>query len=249
MALKIPCCPRRLRQFFTCGNVFEHTRPVSKQRDSIRFSRFVHVKLNVNVAERSANRRQLMQQSSFVLPRLHCVLLPGDLVDHWNTHAGVADTVAQLRREVPLDLLSRKRTNSLEQPGYSQLSSGLHKKRTFDFDCVARVTFSHDHLPCTIVRPCRSQRQLLSKRPKRKQTNAELTLKSGGAFHLEPSLHGVANMGGDIAKVWPAIRIAGDSLPVIPDFQVMAAFAATANDRDILCMGVDGILDQLGDGL
>ncbi len=56
-------------------------------------------------------------------------------------------------------------------------------------------------------------------------------------------------MCGDIAKVRPAIRIARDSLPVIPNFQVMAAFAATANDRDIRCVGVDGILDQLGDGL
>ncbi len=29
----------------------------------------------------------------------------------------------------------------------------------------------------------------------------------------------------------------------------MAAFAATANDRDIRCAGINGILDQLGDGL
>ncbi len=35
----------------------------------------------------------------------------------------------------------------------------------------------------------------------------------------------------------------------IADLQVMAAFAATANDRDIRCAGINGILDQLGDGL
>ena len=249
MALKIPCGPRRLRQFVHHGNVFEHTRAVSKQRDSIRFSRFVQVQLNVNVAERGANGRQLMQQSSFVLPRLHCILLASDLVDHRNTHAGVADTVAQLRREVPLDLLSRERTNSFEQPRYSQLSSGLSKKRAFGFDRVARVAFSHDHLPGTIVCPGRGQRQFLSQRPKGKQADAKLTLKSGGAFHLEPSLHGVANMCGDIAKVRPAVGIAGNALAVIPDLQVVAAFAATANDRDIRCAGIDGILDQLGDGL
>ena len=56
-------------------------------------------------------------------------------------------------------------------------------------------------------------------------------------------------MCGDIAKVRPAVRIAGNALSVIPNLQVVAAFAATANDRDIRCAGVDGILDQLSDGL
>ena len=56
-------------------------------------------------------------------------------------------------------------------------------------------------------------------------------------------------MCGDIAKVRPSVRIAGNALTVIPDLQVVAAFAATANDRDIRCAGIDGILDQLGDGL
>ncbi len=56
-------------------------------------------------------------------------------------------------------------------------------------------------------------------------------------------------MGGDITKVWPPVRIAGNALPVIPDLQVVAAFAATANDRDISCAGIDGVFDQLSDGL
>src|SRR5438552_7414811 len=55
VALKIPCCPRRFLQFVHTGNVFTDTRAVSKQRDSIRFNGLVHVKLNVNVAARSAN--------------------------------------------------------------------------------------------------------------------------------------------------------------------------------------------------
>src|SRR5258705_2367478 len=183
-----------------------------------------------------------MQQTPFVLPWLDCILFASDLVDHGNTHAGVADTVAQLRREVPLDLLSRERTNSVEQPRYSQLSSGLDKKQAFGFDRVARVAFSHDHLPCTTVCRCRCQRQFLSKSPKGKQADAELTLQSGGAFQLEPSLHGVANVCGDIAKVRLAVCIAGNALPVIPDLQIVAAFAATANDPDIRCAGIDGIL-------
>ena len=53
----------------------------------------------------------------------------------------------------------------------------------------------------------------------------------------------------DIAEVWPAFRIAGNALPVILDLEVMAAFAATANDRDIRCARIDGVLHQLSDGL
>ena len=56
-------------------------------------------------------------------------------------------------------------------------------------------------------------------------------------------------MCGDITKVRPPLRIARNALPVIPDLQVMSAFAATANNRDISCAGIDGILDQLRDRL
>ena len=56
-------------------------------------------------------------------------------------------------------------------------------------------------------------------------------------------------MCGDIAKVWPPVSIARNALPVITDLQVVAAFAATANDRDIGGAGIDGVLNQLGDGL
>ena len=151
----------------------------------------------------------------------------------------MANTVAQLRREVPLDLLSGKRTNAIEQPRDSQLSSGFNKERALRFHCVARVAFSHDHLPGTIVCARGCQRQFLSERPEGKQTNAELTLKSRSAFHLEPSLHRVANMCGDIAKVRPAVRSARNTLTVVPDLQVVAAFTSTANDRDIGCARIN----------
>src|SRR4030095_15686931 len=107
--------PWRLRQFINRGNVFEHARAMSKQRNSIRILRFVEIKFNVNVAKCSANVGQLMQPPSFVLPRLDGVLLPSNLVDHRNARAGMPNAIAQLRREIPLDLFSRERANSIEQ--------------------------------------------------------------------------------------------------------------------------------------
>ena len=53
----------------------------------------------------------------------------------------------------------------------------------------------------------------------------------------------------NITKVRPPVSTARNALPVIPDLQVVATFAATANDRDIRCASIDRILDQLGDGL
>ena len=56
-------------------------------------------------------------------------------------------------------------------------------------------------------------------------------------------------MCGHIAKVGATGRIARNALPVIPHLQVVAAFAATADDRDTRGAGIDGVFDQLGDGL
>jgi hypothetical protein len=53
-------------------------------------------------ADPCAQCRQLMQQPAFVLARLDGVLLTREPVDNVDTHAGLPDTVAQLRREIPL---------------------------------------------------------------------------------------------------------------------------------------------------
>src|SRR5437763_7209865 len=80
VSLKISCGPRKLRQFSGCRDVFEDACATSKQRHSIRFFRFVHVELDVDVAKRGANWREVMEQSSFVLAWLNCVLLTSYLV-------------------------------------------------------------------------------------------------------------------------------------------------------------------------
>src|SRR2546423_639044 len=56
-------------------------------------------------------------------------------------------------------------------------------------------------------------------------------------------------MCGNIAKVRATVRIARNALTIVPDLEVVAAFAATADDRDIRSTGIDGVLYQFGDGL
>jgi hypothetical protein len=56
-----------------------------------------------------------MQEPAFVLSRLYRVLLARHLVDDVDAYSGRADTIAQFRGQVPLDLLSRQRTKSVEQ--------------------------------------------------------------------------------------------------------------------------------------
>ena len=56
-----------------------------------------------------------MQQPALILARLDGVLLAREPVDDVDANAGVPDTIAQLGREVPLDLLSRRARNAIEQ--------------------------------------------------------------------------------------------------------------------------------------
>ena len=65
-----------------------------------------------------------MQQPALVLARLDRVLLTREPVDDVDTDAGLPNTVAQLRREIPLDLFSRQTADAIEQRAV-QVLSGL----------------------------------------------------------------------------------------------------------------------------
>jgi len=63
----------------------------------------------------------------------------------------VPNAVAQLGSQIPLNFFSREGANSIEQSVDSQLSSGFSEECALGFYGVAGLTFSHDHLPGTIV--------------------------------------------------------------------------------------------------
>jgi hypothetical protein len=90
------------------GKVLDHARAVPEQCHAIAVGRVAEIQLDIDVADLRAQRRQLMQQPALVLARLNGVLLMREPVDDVDTDAGLPDTVAQLRREIPLDLFSRQ---------------------------------------------------------------------------------------------------------------------------------------------
>src|SRR5262245_65760265 len=97
------------------GEIVDHARSAPIKRYAIDICWLVQEELDIDISERGAQQRQLMQEPAFVLSRLYRILLACHLVDDIDPHSGRADTIAQFRRQIPLDLLSRQRTNSVEQ--------------------------------------------------------------------------------------------------------------------------------------
>src|ERR1700736_3037513 len=121
-----------------------------------------------------------MQQASFVLARLDCVLLTRQPIDNADAHAGVADAVAQLGREIPLDLLSRESADAVEQWRNAHFGPALGEQRTLGRDGIARIAFAYDHLIRPPTRACRSHHELFADGPEAQEPDAELALQSGG---------------------------------------------------------------------
>ena len=128
------------------GEVVDHARPAPVERDPVGLAGLVQVKLDIDVAEWRWHGRQLMQQASFVLARLDCVLLTRQPIDNADAHAGLADAVAQLGREIPLDLLSRESADTVEQWRNAHFGPALGEQRTLGRDGIAWISFAYDHL-------------------------------------------------------------------------------------------------------
>src|SRR6266536_2298278 len=95
--------------------VLDHACAVPEQCHAIAVGRLAEIQLGIDVADPCAQCRQLMQQPALVLAWLDGVLLTREPVDDVDPDAGLPDTVAQLRREIPLDLFSRQTADAIEQ--------------------------------------------------------------------------------------------------------------------------------------
>jgi hypothetical protein len=56
-------------------------------------------------------------------------------------------------------------------------------------------------------------------------------------------------VGGDVLEIGEAVAIAGDTIAVVLDREVVRAVLAAAGDGDGLRAGIDAVLDELGDRL
>jgi hypothetical protein len=74
-------------------------------------------------------------------------------------------------------------------------------------------------------------------------------LQPGRAIRFQPPLYRVADVGRDITEIGPALGIARHAFPIIPDGKIEPAMLAPPRDGDGTGLGVDAVLNQLGDCL
>src|SRR5215472_6135464 len=113
-ALQVTRVPRWALQIWQGAHIVDHPRAASGKGDSAVLGRFAEIQFSVRLAQRRADCRQLVQQPALELPWLHLVLLACEFVDYRYAHLSIADTVAQLGGQIPLDFLAAQATDTLQ---------------------------------------------------------------------------------------------------------------------------------------
>src|SRR6266498_3112062 len=93
-----------------------------------------------------------MQKAALILTRLDCVLLARNSIDDVDSDACLANTIAQFRREIPLDLLSRQSADSIEERRNPDLRAALAQQHPLGRNGIARITLAHHHLISALIR-------------------------------------------------------------------------------------------------
>ena len=165
VALQAAQGPRRTGKIVQQGKVLDHACAVPEQCHAIAVGRLAEIQLGIDVADPCAQCRQLMQQPALVLARLDRVLLTREPVDDVDTDAGLPNTVAQLRREIPLDLFSRQTADAIEQRREPYFRAAVTEQRAHGSDHIGRIAFAHDHLVGAPVVAGRCNAELVAHRP------------------------------------------------------------------------------------
>src|SRR4029077_15982167 len=184
------------------------------------------------------------------LPRLDLVLLARKSVDHRYTNLGGTDPVAQLRGQIPLDLLAAQATDAVEQGADLECGAWLGKEHASRVHGVARLSFVHDHLIDALIVPARRHREPLAHGPEAQQSDAKFPLQAAsGTVCLQASLDRVADMSRDVLEVRKPVRIAGDAVAIVFHHQIVLSVLAATRDGNGLGVCIDTVLDDLRDGL
>ena len=168
-------------------------------------------------------------------------------VDYLDLNTRLADSITQLRCQVPLNFFTAELSYAGEQWLDFQLCSVSRKQRAFLNESIARVTFLHAHLIGFSVSPRRNQRERLAYRPETEQTNPVLPLNSFNTLGLQPAFNGITDVRGYEPEVRYTVLISGDALTVVCNKQVMFALFSTAGNRDVLGMRIDTVFDEFSD--
>ena len=145
-ALQVAVGPRAAVERIEARQRCHHAGAVAVQAHGIVSRRLVEVQLHVHVAVHGAHGRQFMQQPPGELARLHGELLARGAVHDPHPHTRLADALAQLGRQVPLDLLARKLADAGQQGPDLQARAGLGVEDAPADHRVARIPLAHAHL-------------------------------------------------------------------------------------------------------
>src|ERR1700730_2657401 len=191
-----------------------------------------------------------MEQAAFELPRLDLVLLWRKFIDDRYTNLGSTDPVAQLRGQIPLDLLAAQATDAVELGADLELGAWVGKEHASRAHGVARIPFVHNHLIEALIGTARSHREPLAHGPKAQQSDAKFPLQTASrAVCLQASLDRVADMSRDVLEVRQPVRIAGDAFAIVFHHQIVLSVLTSTRDGNGLGVRIDAVLDELRDGL
>src|SRR6185503_1739791 len=101
---------------------------------------------------------------------------PGGTIDDFDLHTTLANPVAQLRRQVPLQLFTTELLDARQQRTNRQFSPSVRKQDSPLFHLVFGIPFAHLHLISLAIAASRSNEQLFSDCPKAQKTDPEFTL-------------------------------------------------------------------------
>src|SRR6185437_5372544 len=184
---------------------------------------------------------KLMQKATLELARLDLELRSRGSIDDADRHARMADPVAQLGREVPLDLLTAEILDARQDPLDQYFRARLGTERGPRRDPITRDALAQMHLPGAPVVRGGGQQQLFANRPETQQADAEFALQSGRAVRLQLPLDRIADMCGHVLKIGLAISVPAHALAVVFHAQVVLALFPAARDDDRLRMRVDAV--------
>ncbi len=126
-SLDVPARPRRPREGFELRDVVEHARAGPEQRDDIGGRVCMQVQLRIDLALRGQRYVEFVQQPALVFPGLDPELGARRSVDDAYVDAGMANAVAELGGEIPLDLLAAEVLDARQDAANQHLGPALGK--------------------------------------------------------------------------------------------------------------------------
>src|SRR5665213_4315925 len=184
-ALDIAARPRHACERLEFGQIAEDARSRSIKRHRVIRRVSVQVQLRIHVALRRQYAVQLVQQATFELARLDLEFRARRSIDDANRYTGMANAVAQLGGEVPLDLLAAEVLDARQDALDQHLGARVGEERRPLRDAKGWVTLAQVHLVRATVGAGRGQEKVFAQRPETQQADTEFALQPTGAVRLQ----------------------------------------------------------------